>query len=406
MVKETELYDKLGVSPDAPFEQIKKAYRKLALKLHPDKNPDNPDAENQFKEVGAAFEVLGDEKKRKIYDDHGMEGLQQGGGGGDFHSAFDIFDMFFGGGGGRRRRQPGEKAKGRDTVHQLKVTLKELYCGSTRKMALHKNVICAACEGIGGKPGSVEKCDTCNGVGMEIKMRQIGPGMVQQIQQPCRRCNQTGECIKEKDRCKVCGGKKVVKERKIIECEITPGMKDGEKVVFEGDGDQAPDIEPGDIIIVLDEQEHEIFKRKGKDLVMEMHISLADALCGFKRNIETVDGRTLLIQTDPGDVLDPSQLKSIDGEGMPNKYNSKGVLIIKFTVNFPKDNWIRNDELKQLEALLPDRPTYEIDDLAEVSMLQEIPETRQSYSRGHSGVHYMEEDDDPRGGQGVQCQTS
>ena len=198
----------------------------------------------------------------------------------------------------------------------------------------------------------------------------------------------------------------MVKERKIIECEITPGMKDGEKVVFEGDGDQAPDIEPGDIIIVLDEQEHEIFKRKGKDLVMEMHISLADALCGFKRNIETVDGRILLIQSDPGDVLDPSQLKSIDGEGLPNKYGSKGCLIIKFTVDFPKDNWIRNDELKQLEALLPERPTYEIDDLAEVSMLQEIPETRQSYSRGHSGVHYMEEDDDPRGGQGVQCQTS
>lgn len=410
--KETELYETLGVAPDAPFEVIKKGYRKLALKLHPDKNPGDPEAENKFKEVSAAFEILGDEKKRTIYDERGMAGLKEGGGGGDGHSAFDIFDMFFGGGG--RRRREGEKAKGRDTVHQLKVTLDELYNGSTRKMQLQKNVICSGCNGIGGKEGSVSKCQTCSGAGVTVNLRQIGPGMVQQIQQPCRPCGQTGEIINDKDRCKQCGGKKVIKERKIIECEIKAGMKDGDKVTFEGEGDQAPDIEPGDIIVVLDEQEHGTFKRKGSDLFMEMTIKLADALCGFQKNIETLDHRKLLIQTVPGEVLDPTCMKALDGEGLPGKYSSaKGKLIINFTVEFPPDNWLSRDKLLSLEGMLADRETYEVNDLSEEVHLQVVPAKFQdpsgeAYRRmSAGGGYYVEDDGDERGGPGgVQCQQA
>jgi len=407
MVKDTKLYDVLGVPPEAPQDQIKKCYRKLALKYHPDKNQE-ADAAEKFKEISAAFEVLSDEKKRKTYDELGLDGLKEGGPGGEFHSPFDIFDMFFGGG-GRRRRGPGEKARGRDTVHQLKVTLEELYTGSVRKMALQKKIICPGCEGIGGKPGSVEKCTNCSGTGVDIKMRQIGPGMVQQIQQPCRECDQTGEKIRDKDRCRKCSGKKVIKDRKIIECHITPGMKDGEKITFEGEGDQAPEIQPGDIIVVLDEQEHSVFKRKGSNLHMKMDIELTEALCGFRRNIETLDKRNLLVTSEPGEVIDPSKLKRLADEGLVGKYG-KGDLIIEFTVNFPKDGWIAADKLQMLEKLLPTREPMEVTDLSEEVHLQDVPERGSSsggYYRHSSAGYYDDDDDDPRAqGQGVQCQQS
>ncbi|XP_057313639.1 dnaJ homolog subfamily A member 4-like [Hydractinia symbiolongicarpus] len=397
MVKETKLYDILGVSPTSTPEEIKKAYRKLALKYHPDKNPDEPE---KFKEISAAFEVLSDEKKRSVYDKYGDEGLKESGGG-EFHSPFDIFDMFFGGGG--RRRKPGEKAKGRDTVHQLKVSLEELYNGATRQLALQKNVICSGCNGIGGKEGSVQKCENCNGSGVEVKLRQIGPGMVQQIQQPCRECHQTGEKIREKDKCKKCHGKKVNKERKILECKVEKGMKDGQKIVFSEEGDQAPDIEPGDIVIILDEKDHDVFKRNKHDLHMTMEIELADALCGFSRTITTLDKRELLITSNPGEVIRPGELKCVMDEGMPvYRTIQKGRLVIDFKINFPKDKWLNNDKIPKLEKLLPPREKYVAADLSEEVHLSKIEDVPPSY---HGGS-YDDDDDDDRHGQGVQCQTS
>jgi len=398
--KDTKLYDELGVAPTATPEEIKKAYRKLALKYHPDKNPDEPE---KFKNISAAFEVLGDEKKRAIYDKYGEEGLKEGGGG-EFHNPFDIFDMFFGGGGGRGgRRQPGEKMRGRDTVHQMKVSLEDLYNGTTRQLAVQKNVICAACNGIGGKEGSVTKCDNCSGTGMDIKMRQIGPGMVQQIQQPCRQCNQTGEKIREKDKCKTCNGKKVGKERKILKCEIDKGMKDGQKLTFSGEGDQAPDIDPGDIVIVLDEKEHDVFKRQGSDLFTTMEIELADALCGFTRNIKTLDNRTLVVRSHPGEVIRPKEMKCIVDEGMPiyGSPSEQGRLVIEFVIIFPKDGWINPKDLISLEKCLPPIEKYVIADISEEVHLSKVEDVPPSAS--HGGNYY---DEDERQGQGVQCQTS
>lgn len=399
MVKETKLYDILGVSPEATQPEIKKAYRKLALKYHPDKNPDDPE---KFKEISAAFEVLSDSKKKEVYDKYGEQGLKEGGGG-EYHSPFDIFDMFFGGGGGRRR-QPGEKARGKDTVHQLKVSLEELYNGATRQLSVQKNVICDDCKGIGGKAGSVQKCGNCNGSGVDVKLRQIGPGMVQQIQQPCRACNQTGEIIKEKDRCKKCNGKKVVKEKKVLECHIERGMKDGQKIKFEQEGDQAPDIEPGDIIIVLDEKEHDVFKRKGTDLYMKMELELADALCGFTRIVKTLDNRTLVITSQPGEVIRPNKPKCVLDEGMPQQryHFNKGKLIINFTINFPTDGWIKQNQIPNLEEILPSREKHVPSDLAEEVHLRNISDVPQDY---HSSHNYYDEDEDERGS-GVQCQTS
>ena len=398
MVYETKYYDILGVPTDANNDQLKKAYRRLALKFHPDKNPEGGE---KFKEISQAYEVLADEKKRKIYDQGGEQALKEGGGGGEFHSPFDIFDMFFGG----RRRRPGEKPRGRDIVHQLKVTLEELYNSSHRTETVKRNVICDTCKGIGGKEGSVEKCKPCQGTGIVIKLRQIGPGMVQQIQQPCHECGQTGEKIKDKDKCKVCNGKKIVKEEKVIQCFVASGMKDGQKITFDGEADQAPGTEPGDIVVVLEEQEHPIFQRNGNSLLMKMEITLSEALCGFHRLIRTLDDRTLLVNSHPGQVIKPGDRKCISNEGMPmQKYvGEKGDLIIKFDVKFPKDNWIEHGSLCKLEAFLPKRQEYIISDLSEEVQLQDYDQEAHGRHRRHE---YLDDEDEGHRGRGVQCQTS
>lgn len=206
MVKESKFYDILGVTPDADESTLKKAYRKLALKYHPDKNPD---AGEKFKEISMAYEVLSDPEKRRIYDQHGEQGIKEGGGGGGgFHSPMDIFDMFFGGGGGGMGGRRGPR-RTKNLMHQLGVSLEDMYNGTTRKLALQKNVICGDCEGVGGKSGAVQKCPTCRGTGMQVRIHQLGPGMMQQIQSMCSECQGQGERIDPKLRCKKCVGRKV-----------------------------------------------------------------------------------------------------------------------------------------------------------------------------------------------------
>lgn len=397
MVKETAFYDILGVKPSSTPDELKKAYRKMALKYHPDKNPDSGD---KFKAISQAYEVLSDEKKRKIYDQGGEQALKEGAGsGGGFHSPMDIFDMFFGG------RHSSGPSKGKDMVQQLKVTLDELYNGSLRKLALQKNVICSKCDGYGGKKGSVQSCTTCHGSGMQLRIHQFAPGMVQQVQTVCHDCQGQGERINAKDRCKNCQGRKVIRERKILEVHIDKGMRDGQQIRFTGEGDQEPGVEPGDIIIVLDEKEHQVFQRRKMDLIMLMEISLTEALCGFQKTIEMLDKRILVINSYPGEVVQHNQLKSIMGEGMPQYRNpfEKGQLIIKFSVKFPST--VPVEKLPVLEKVLPPREEVIIPDGAEECMLQEYDINTQNMHNHRRGEVYDDDDDDddPHGARRVQC---
>merc|ERR1711881_566577 len=312
------------------------------------------------------------------------------GGGGFSSNPMDIFDMFFGGGDpfGRGRQRGPRRTK--NLVHQLSVSLEDMYNGTVRKLALQKNVICDGCEGIGGKPGAVQKCPNCRGTGMQVRIQQLGPGMMQQIQSMCGECHGEGERVDPKLRCKKCNGRKVNRERKILEVSVDKGMEDGQKVTFSGEGDQEPGMEPGDIIIVLDEKEHAIFKRNGTDLIMKMNINITEALCGFKKAIATLDNRTPIIQTIPGEVMKSGDLKCVFGEGMPTYRNlfEKGKLLIQFNVDFPES--LDPEIVPKLEKLLPVKEEPMIpDDHEEVNMQDFDPETDRRQRR-----NFMEDDDE------------
>jgi len=388
-VDTNKLYETLGVAKTATSAEIKKAYRKLAVKYHPDKGGD----EAKFKEVSAAYEILSDADKRERYDKYGLEGVADDGGGGG-RGADDLFSMFFGGGG---RRSSGPR-KGEDVTHPIKVSLEDLYNGKTVKLAIHRQIIV----------GDSKVCDACNGQGVVLEMRQIAMGMVQQIQRKCTKCNGAGYIFKTK------------KERKVLEVHIDKGMRHNQKVVFRGMADEKPNMEPGDIVFVVQEKDHDTFKRKGADLLYVKNLSLNEAICGYEFEIDHLDGRKLVVKSQPGEVIKPEAdstspfVKIVPNEGMPSHGNPfvKGNLYILFRVNFPEEGSLDSEVIQQLKKLLPN-PSTPIDiDLDDEENHTEIVHTSaadvKNFGKGgapSSSDAYDSDDEDQRGGN-VQCQQS
>ncbi|XP_031566895.1 dnaJ homolog subfamily A member 2-like [Actinia tenebrosa] len=403
---DTRLYELLGVTQNASDAEIKKAYRKRAKELHPDKNPETGEL---FKEISFAYDVLSNPEKRDLYDKYGEKGLREGTGGA---AGFDdLLSHIFGGGmggglfggfgGGRHRRRRGD-----DMFHPLKVTLEDLYNGKTTKLQLSKNIICPTCNGVGGKSGAMRTCSGCKGRGVKVTIRQIGPGMVQQMQSSCNDCYGEGEVINPKDRCKKCEGKKVIKEKKILEVNVEKGMSDNQKIAFRGEGDQEPNVEPGDIILILQQKDHDVFTRQGMDLFMTKEIGLVEALCGFQMVIKHLDGRDLVLHYPAGNIIEPDCIRGVVGEGMPLQRNpcEKGNLYVKFKVEFPENNFIGPENIPKLEALLPARPKPPQvgKDAEEVDLVEVDP----SYDKERRHREAYEEDSDDESGGGpshVQC---
>ncbi|KAJ1335303.1 DnaJ subfamily A member 2 [Microdochium nivale] len=386
---DTELYELLGVDKSATPDQIKKAYRKLALQHHPDKVPEEQREESEvtFKAVTQAYEILRDEQKREMYDRHGMAAFDpsRGGGMGEEVDINDILSQMFGmgmggggmggmpgmggmGGGGGGPRRP---RRGPDEESRYNVTLEDLYKGKTVKFAANKETICSNCKGSGGKDKvKPQSCDRCKGQGHVEVFRQMGPGLVHRDMAKCDRCDGAGTYYKEKDRCKKCKGKRTVSETKPLEIYIPRGSKQGERILLEGEADQLPDQTPGDLVFVLVEEPHDIFNRIGNDLSADLEITLAEALCGFSRVVIThLDGRGIHVTHPKGRILQPGQTLKVAGEGMPQKRGEdKGDLYLIVKIDFPEDGWLKDDAdyaalQKLLPGPLPEIKTEEVDEV-------------------------------------------
>jgi len=373
---DTKLYDLLGVSRNASDQEIKKAYHKLAKTHHPDKNAESAE---QFKEISFAYQVLSDENKRRIYDNYGLEGLKEGGGGGaGGGSMADILGQFFGnespfgggghpfanlfghsmGGGANRNR----RRKGDDMAHPLKVSLEQLYKGDTQTVEISRKIICQPCNGVGGREGAKQQCTTCRGHGIQIVTRHIGPSMMQRMQHICKDCSGQGELINERDRCKTCQGKKTIDQKKKLEVVISPGSRNEQQIRFPGESDQAPNMDPGDVIVVLQQEPHHLFQRNGDNLVMKHKINLVESLCGFQLVITHLDQRKLVLTHPPNDPIAPNTYRCVKGQGMINmRTHETGDLIVQFDVEFPPEKFFSDSQtLKQLESVLPKRVHVDI----------------------------------------------
>mmetsp|Transcript_5717 Transcript_5717/g.8282 ORF Transcript_5717/g.8282 Transcript_5717/m.8282 type:complete len:417 (-) Transcript_5717:266-1516(-) len=387
-VDTTKLYETLGVDKNADVKDIKKAYRKLSLKHHPDRGGD----EHKFKEVSAAYEILSDADKRAAYDKYGLEGVNDDGGpsaaGGE-----DLFSMFFGGSGRSKRAGP---KKGPAINHPLKVSLEDLYNGKTVKLAVNRKVLV----------GDVQECISCDGRGVVMEVRQLGPGMIQQMQRNCSKCGGQGHKAESKT------------EREVLEVHVDKGMKNGQKITFRNMGDEVANMEPGDINFVIQEKEHSVFKRKGADLLVTKELSVNQALCGFSWVVNHLDGRQILIKTEPGEVIKPEMdtkqalpfVKIVPDEGMPSLGNPfvKGNLYILFRVRFPEDNELTPEQIKVLKEVLPDPDMDEEYDEDEVEVVGMSPADLRQFGKGGAAQHetaYDSDDDDGEGKQ-VQCQQS
>lgn len=313
--------------------------------------------------------------------------------------------MFFGGGGGGRGRRSGP-TKGEDIVHSIKASLEDLYNGKTVRLAISRNKPCPDCDGLGGKPGAEKTCPDCNGRGVRIQIRQIGPGMVQQMQSACSTCKGAGKMMEEKDKCKTCKGNKVVKDRKVLEVNIEKGMSHGQKIRFSGEADEIPGTIPGDVVIVVQEKEHETFKRKGADLMVEMELSLSEALCGFVRTITHLDNRVLKIEVPAGTVTMHDSFKVIQKEGMPQHGNifNKGSLLVHFKIKFPKT--LPEATVAKLKQLLPAPSAPMLSGEEEECRLNDIDVSMfgRTTDAGRSAHADDDDDDNEHGGaQRVQC---
>jgi len=406
----TKYYEVLGVSKTATQDELKKAYRKAAIKNHPDKGGDP----EKFKELSQAYDVLSDPEKREIYDQYGEDALKEGMGGGsssDFHSPFDIFEQLFpgsgtfGGGGSRVRRQK----RGEDVVHTMKVSLEDLYNGTTKKLSLSRSVLCSKCKGKGSKSGASGTCHGCRGAGMRTITRQIGLGMIQQMNTICSECKGTGEIISEKDKCSGCKGSKVVQEKKVLEVHVEKGMQHGQKIVFQGQADEAPDTVTGDIVFVLQLKDHPKFKRKYDDLYVEHTISLTESLCGFQFVLTHLDGRQLLIKSNPGEVIKPGQHKAINDEGMPQQGRPfmKGRLFVEFNVEFPESGALSPAQCRSLEKILPPKPGSQLSDMeldqCEETTLHDVNIEEEMRRRQHQKRQEAYDEDEEESGPRVQC---
>ncbi len=355
MAEKRDYYEVLGVSKNAEASEIKKAYRKLALQYHPDKNPGNKEAEEKFKEAAEAYDVLGNEEKRRRYDQFGHAGLGGGAGGfggtgmsmDDIFSQFgDIFGSFtgFGGfGGGRHARHVN---RGTNLRVKVKLTLEEIATGVEKKIKVKKYVADTHCNGTGAKEGkSFSNCSTCHGTGQVTRVQNTILGQMQTTS-TCPSCGGEGKIINEK--CPHCNGEGVMLSEEVITLNIPAGVGDGMQLSISGKGNAARrGGVNGDLIVLIEEQEHGQLVRDGNDLLYNAFVSFPDAVLGSSVEIPTLEGK-VKVKVDAG--TQPGKILRLRGKGLPdiNGYG-RGDLLVKINVWIPKN--LSKDDKKMMEGL-------------------------------------------------------
>ena len=354
-----DYYEVLGVDKNASASDIKKAYRKLAIQYHPDKNPDNKEAEEKFKEAAEAYSVLSDPDKKARYDQFGFEGLGGASGAGGFSGAGmdinDIFSMFgdiFGGGrggfsgfGGFGGSSAGPaKHRGSDRRVRVKLTLQEIAAGVTKKIKIKKYVPCTHCNGSGAENGAVETCPECHGTGRVVRTQQSFFGMMRS-EVACPRCNGQGKIIKHK--CKHCNGDGITVGEEVIEVNIPAGVYEGMQLSMRGKGDAGKyNGIPGDLLIAIDEVKHPELIRDENDLIYNLLLDIPTATLGGYAEVPTIDGKariTINPGTQPGTVL------RLREKGLPSINGGRnGDIVVNISVYIPES--LSKDENKAIES--------------------------------------------------------
>lgn len=342
-----DYYEVLGVDKNISEKDLKKAYRRVAMKYHPDRNPNDKAAEEKFKEASEAYEILSDSQKRAAYDQYGHDGVnpQMGGGGAGFNNFSDIFgdvfgDIFGGASGGGRGRGRGGPQRGADLQYTLRVDLEQAVKGTTAKIRVPTLMVCKKCDGTGSKEGSKPvTCSTCGGVG-QVRMQQ---GFFS-VQQTCPTCHGQGTIIS--DPCDACHGQGRVEESKTLSVKVPAGVDTGDRIRLSGEGEAGAANGPaGDLYVQISVNEHEIFERDGANLYCEVPVDFADAVLGGELEVPTLDGRVKLkvpAETQSG------KLFRLRGKGVtPVRGGAKGDLMCRVVIETPVNLTKKQKEILQ-----------------------------------------------------------
>ena len=350
-----DFYEILGLTKNASDDDIKKAYRKLAIKYHPDKNPDDKAAEEKFKEAAEAYEILSNPEKRQRYNQYGHAGVGGASGGGGHYGGGmnmdDIFSQFgdiFGGagfGGGRSNGGGRRVMRGSNLRVKVKLNLQEIAKGVEKKLKVNKFVNCNTCKGSGAKNGTFDTCKLCNGSGVQVRTQQTFLGAMQ-TQTTCSGCNGEGKTVK--DKCNTCHGDGIVRAEEVISINIPAGVAEGMQLSVGGKGNAAPrgGIN-GDLLVLIEEEEHLELKRDGSNLFYDSYVNFADAALGTSIEIPTVDAK-VKVKLEPG--TQSGKVLRLKGKGLPdvNSYGT-GDLLVNINVWTPQS--LTTEEKKALETL-------------------------------------------------------
>lgn len=403
-IENKKLYEVLGVPQTASKEEIRKAFRKLAVKTHPDRGGD----QEKFKEVNAAYEVLSDDEKRKTYDKYGFEGLKNGGMG---QSGFgDIFDIFFNGrgkGGGQK-----ETPQMKPTVKEVKISLHDAYHGKMVNVNVERKCICNDCNGKGGS--QVQTCHKCKGKGIVVKLIQMGPGMYSQSQSYCTDCKGDGKSIKKEHLCKGCKGEKIFTKNEVVEVPIATGVPNKAKLLIPGKGNEHPEYRSGDLYVIVDIKNDNEFRRAKDDLHITKKIGLIEALSGFRFNLKHLNDSKVTIAVPANTVVQHTDVMRVKNLGMP-KYKeslSYGDLYVHFEVEMPKS--FTPEQIEKLSQILPKGILPKVEPAKNVYNLEKVAKNAQSKGQDQQNNQQPQEEDNEEdyedepghgghGGQKVEC---